>query len=138
MTIRDLHNGNVVIGVLQSGERGRTYRLLQARLSSDEIAAIRNALDRRTEGRRIETASWIPGSDWRGTPYQAISEKGARMNRIRRTDVWLDGLGRRSSAMKRTGTRSGGEEIASGSISSRTAEAQFCLSRNCSRVTTNP
>jgi hypothetical protein len=80
MTIRDLHNGNVVTGVLQSGERGRTYRLLQARLSPDEIAAIRDALNRRIEGRRIETASWIPGSDWRGTPYQAIYEKGARMN----------------------------------------------------------
>jgi hypothetical protein len=80
MTIRDLHNGNVVTGVLQSGERGRTYRLLQARLSPDEIAAIRDALNRRIEGRRIETASWIPGSDWRSTPYQAIYEKGARMN----------------------------------------------------------
>ena len=80
MTIRDLHSGNIVTGVLQSGERGRTSRLLQARLSRDEIAAIRDALDRRIEGRRIETASWIPGSDWSGTPYQAIYEKGARMN----------------------------------------------------------
>lgn len=80
MTIRDMHSDKLVDGVLASGERGRTYRLLCSRLSPVELAEIRNALDGRIEGSRIETASWIPGADWRGTPYQAIYEKGARMN----------------------------------------------------------
>lgn len=80
MTIRDIHSDETVNGVLSSGERGRTYRLLCSRLSSAELSNIRSALDERIEGSRIETASWIPGSDWRGTPYQAIYERGARMN----------------------------------------------------------
>ncbi len=80
MTIRDIHSDETINGVLSSGERGRTYRLLCSRLSSAELSDVRNALEERIEGSRIETASWIPGSDWRGTPYQAIYEKGARMN----------------------------------------------------------
>jgi len=80
MTIRDMHSDKIVSGVLASGERGRTYQLLCSRLSSVELAEIRNALDVRIEGSRIETASWIPGADWRGTPYQSIYENGARMN----------------------------------------------------------
>lgn len=80
MTIRDLHTGQAVTGVLQSGERGRTHRLLLQRLSPAELAAIRNALDARIAGSRIETSSWIPGADWRGTPYQPIYERGARFD----------------------------------------------------------
>lgn len=80
MTIRDLHGGHAVTGVLTSGERGRMHCLLLSRLDPAEAAAVRDALDGRIEGSRIETASWIPGADWRGTPYQPIYEKGARMN----------------------------------------------------------
>lgn len=68
MTIRDLRSGATVTGVLSSGDRGRTYRLLCSRLSPAEVVDVRDALDQRIEGSRIETASWIPGSDWRGTP----------------------------------------------------------------------
>lgn len=80
MTICDLHSGNAVKGVLQSGKRGQTYALLLSRLSMAELSAIRAALSERIEGSRIETASWIPGADWRGTPYQVIYEKGAKLN----------------------------------------------------------
>ncbi|WP_157216674.1 hypothetical protein [Flavisphingomonas formosensis] len=80
MTIRDMQSGEIVSGVLASGERGRTYQLLCSRLSPVELDDIRNALDGRIKGSRIETSSWIPGADWQGTPYQAIYEKGARMN----------------------------------------------------------
>jgi hypothetical protein len=80
MTIRDMHSDKIVSGVLASGERGRTYQLLCSRLSSVQLADIRDSLDDRIEGSRIETASWIPGADWRGTPYQAIYEHGARRN----------------------------------------------------------
>lgn len=80
MTIRDMHSGAAVTGVLASGERGRTFRLLCSRLSPAELADVRNALDTRIEGSRIETSSWIPGADWRGTAHQPIYEKGARRN----------------------------------------------------------
>jgi hypothetical protein len=80
MTIRDMRDDRIVSGVLASGERGRTYQLLCSRLSAAELADIRDALDIRIKGSRIETASWIPGSDWRNTPYQPIYEKGARLN----------------------------------------------------------
>lgn len=80
MTIRDLKSGKPVLGILGKGERGRSYNLLCSRLSAAELTAIRETLDRRIEGKRIETSAWIPGSDWRGTVYQPIYEKGARMN----------------------------------------------------------
>ena len=80
MTIRNINSDETINGVLSSGERGRTYRLLCSRLSSSELSDIRSTLDEKIEGCRIETASWIPGSDLWGTPYQAIYQKGARMN----------------------------------------------------------
>jgi hypothetical protein len=76
MTIRDMHNGAAVTGVLALGERGRTFRLLCSHLSPAELADVRNALDRRIEGGRIETASWIPGADRRGAAHQPIYKKG--------------------------------------------------------------
>jgi len=80
MTICDMHSGRPVTGVLSSGERGRTHRLLCSRLTTAELAAIRGALDGRVQGSRIETASWISRTDWRGTPCQPIFEKDARRN----------------------------------------------------------
>lgn len=80
MPIRDLNSGDVVVGVLTRGERGRTFQLALSRLSETEVADIRATLDARIAGSRIETASWIPGSDWRGTPYQAIYEQAAQGN----------------------------------------------------------
>ncbi|WP_165837582.1 hypothetical protein [Zavarzinia aquatilis] len=80
MTIRDMGSGKVVTGVLQTGERGKTYRKICSRLTENELAAIREALDSRIDGKEIETSSWIPGSDWKGTPYQAIYEQAAKMN----------------------------------------------------------
>jgi hypothetical protein len=77
MAIKDLDTGRYITGVLQKGERGGTYKLLQARLSAQEIDGIRAALDQHIQGSRIETSSWIPGNDWRGTPYQAIYDKAA-------------------------------------------------------------
>jgi len=80
MAIKDLESGHQIIGVLEKGDRGRTYKLICDRLSREEISAVRTALDQRIEGSRIETSSWIPGSDWRLTPYQAIYEKAAKYN----------------------------------------------------------
>jgi hypothetical protein len=54
------------------------YRLFLSRLTVDEIASIKGALNAKIEGSEIETAGWMPGSNWEGTPYQAIYEKAAR------------------------------------------------------------
>lgn len=80
MTIRDFRTGDVVTGVLKRGDRGKMFKLALSRLSDTESAAIRSELDNRIAGSRIETSSWIPGADWRGTPYQAIYEKSALSN----------------------------------------------------------
>jgi hypothetical protein len=80
MTIRDLSSGKAITGVLSRGDRGRSYDLLCSRLSSEELCSIRDTLDQRIEGKRIETSAWIPGSDWSGTVYHPIWEKGARKN----------------------------------------------------------
>ncbi len=78
--IKDLDTGRHVTGVLDRGVRGETYKLILKRLSIAELDGVRNALDARIQGSRIETAAWIPGSDWRGTPYQAIYAVAARQN----------------------------------------------------------
>jgi hypothetical protein len=80
VTIRDLGSNNKVAGVLQKGERGKLFSLALSRMSDAEVVAIRSALDQRIAGSRIETSSWIPGSDWSGTPYWPIYEKAAAMN----------------------------------------------------------
>ena len=80
MTIRDLRSDKVVSGVLLRGDRGKMYKLAVSRLAPEELADIRTALDTRISGGRIETSSWIPGADWRNTPYQPIFEKAALFN----------------------------------------------------------
>lgn len=40
-----------------------------------EIKAIKAELNRMIDGSDIHTAGWMPGVDWRGTPFQAIHEK---------------------------------------------------------------
>lgn len=80
MTIRDLTTGSAVTGVLSRGDRGRTFSLALSRLAPAEVIAIRSTLDSRVAGSRIETSSWIPGADWRGTSYQPIYDKAALRN----------------------------------------------------------
>lgn len=80
LTILDLQTANIVTGVLTRGDRGRTFGLAVSRLSAAELYEIRAALDAKIAGSRIETASWIPGSDWRPTAYQPIYEKAAQAN----------------------------------------------------------
>lgn len=77
MPILDLESGNVISGVLSRGERGRTFKLALSRMQPNDVLAVRNALDHRIAGSRIETSAWIPGADWRGTPWQPIYDDGA-------------------------------------------------------------
>lgn len=77
MAILDFETGKTIVGVLQRGSRGQTYQRILDRLSTQEIQNIRDALDTMIAGDSIFTAGWMPGNDWRGTPYQAIYEKAA-------------------------------------------------------------
>ena len=54
------------------------YRTFMSRLSREEIEAIKVALNDKISGSEIQTAGWIPGSNWEGTPFQPIYEKAAK------------------------------------------------------------
>lgn len=62
-----------------------TYSLLESRMDLSEIDAaiayinsiINDDLEKGTE---IQTAGWMPGADWVGTPLESIYEKAARRN----------------------------------------------------------
>lgn len=56
------------------------YRRLLARMDSTEISMIKRQLNEMIEGTEIQTAGWMPGRDWSGTPFQPIYEKAARCN----------------------------------------------------------
>ncbi len=56
----------------------KEYKLWMSRLSAAEIAAIKTELNAKIDGHTIHTAGWMPGNDWRGTPFQPIYEKAAR------------------------------------------------------------
>jgi hypothetical protein len=49
-----------------------------ARLSQEDIRSIKAALNAKIDGTEIQTAGWMPGSNWEGTPFQPIYEKAAR------------------------------------------------------------
>jgi hypothetical protein len=72
----DMMTGKPITSVPYS----REYRTLLARMSSAEIAGAKAALNDKINGSEIQTAGWMPGSDWTGTPFQPIYEKAARFN----------------------------------------------------------
>ena len=55
----------------------KEYRSVMSRLSKAEITAMKDELNRKIDAGDIHTAGWMPGSDWRGTPFQPLYEKGA-------------------------------------------------------------
>lgn len=55
-----------------------TFGLLRARLTAEQLGAAEAAIEKMIEGSEIETSSWMPGADWRGTPFQPIYEIAAR------------------------------------------------------------
>jgi len=54
------------------------YRRFMSRLTAEEISAAKARLDGLIDGTEIQTAGWMPGKDWTGTPFQPIYEKAAR------------------------------------------------------------
>ncbi len=50
----------------------REYDIWRSRLSDAQFNAIYAELNSRIEGSKVETSSWIPGSNWEGTSFQPI------------------------------------------------------------------
>jgi hypothetical protein len=50
----------------------KEFSMWKTRLSEAAYNEIVAELHRRTEGKRIEVSSWIPGDNWNGTPFQSI------------------------------------------------------------------
>lgn len=58
---------------------GKNWKLLVDRLSTDELAAAKDEINRLADAQgKIFTAGWLPGADWNGTPFQPIYDKAAR------------------------------------------------------------
>ena len=55
----------------------RDYRRAMGHLAAGEIAAMKAELNRKIDANDIHTAGWMPGSDWTGTVFQPLYEKGA-------------------------------------------------------------
>jgi hypothetical protein len=56
----------------------REFRLWKSRLTAQEIAEIKRALDAKIDSDEVHTSSWIPGADWSGTPYEPIYLRACR------------------------------------------------------------
>jgi hypothetical protein len=56
----------------------RDYRIFISRLDAGELAAVKAQLNSMIDGTEVQTAGWMPGSDWTGTPFQPVYEKAAR------------------------------------------------------------
>ncbi len=51
------------------------YSLWRSRLSDDEFLAVEEAINQKIAGREVNVASFLPGKEWKGTPYWPIYEK---------------------------------------------------------------
>lgn len=56
------------------------FRHYMSRMTAAEIEAINDALNGMIEGTEIKTAGWMPGKEWKGTPFFPIYERAARHN----------------------------------------------------------
>ena len=54
------------------------YAQFMSRMTAAELSAAKARLDELINGTEIQTAGWMPGKDWTGTPFQPIYEKAAR------------------------------------------------------------
>lgn len=50
----------------------RSWREALDRIDPHAYERVHDELDHRFDVREVDTSSWIPGSDWTGTPFQPI------------------------------------------------------------------
>jgi hypothetical protein len=60
-----------------SGDLAKKYAALERRLGPS-LAPIKENLNGMIDGTRIQTSSWMPGSNWQGGPFQAIYDACAK------------------------------------------------------------
>ncbi|TMM48476.1 hypothetical protein FEV51_08115 [Qipengyuania marisflavi] len=70
----DLLNGDQITAVPHATQ----YCDWLSRLSEGELLKIKDELNGMISCDEVHTSSWMPGSDWTGTPFQPIYEKAAR------------------------------------------------------------
>ena len=58
----------------------REYSTWKSRVSDAEVEAIAAALNRLIDKCPVQTSSWMPGSDWRGTVFEPIWSKACQYN----------------------------------------------------------
>jgi hypothetical protein len=56
------------------------YLRFMSLMTPTEIDNIKRELNDLIEGTEIQTAGWMPGKDWSGTPFDPIYQKAARCN----------------------------------------------------------
>lgn len=56
------------------------FDLWRSRLSREQYAAICQELNRQIDNGEIHTSSWMPGPDWRDTPFQPIYDVACEGN----------------------------------------------------------
>jgi hypothetical protein len=59
-------------------KRKKEYRIWRSRLADEDFERIKAAIDAAVGGNEIAVSSFIPGKDWRPTPYQPIFEACGR------------------------------------------------------------
>jgi hypothetical protein len=57
------------------------YYALQSRLSSIEIEAIEEELNKKISGNEVNTSTFLPGHNWSGTVFEPIYTKACKKNR---------------------------------------------------------
>ena len=72
----DMMSGKIIVQVPFIQQ----YRAWMALMTAAEIIAIKSELNSMIDGTEIQTAGWMPGADWRGTPFQPIYDKAAHSN----------------------------------------------------------
>ncbi|MHB8131960.1 MAG: hypothetical protein ACYDEX_23600 [Mobilitalea sp.] len=56
------------------------YKIWKSRLSEREVNDIKDEIRNRIVGKEVNVSSWIPGSNWTGTPFQVIYQKACKEN----------------------------------------------------------
>jgi hypothetical protein len=56
----------------------KEYEKFMGRMTAEEVTAIKAELNSMIDGTEIQTAGWMPGSDWGNTVFEPIYSKAAR------------------------------------------------------------
>jgi len=82
MPLIDIPTGRKITKVPYSSQ----FKAVKAKLSDGEFEAIIHGINELIDesiaktGQEITTAGWLPGSDWKGTPFSPIYWKGTNQN----------------------------------------------------------